>query len=74
MMPKDIVVGALYRHQEYPYVIYLGCGSFPYPSGKKRKFLIVLKNLLSGKYDGARVSFQNTKQSRDWWSKLHLSN
>lgn len=74
MKLKDIEIGQLYQHSEYPGTVYLGCGEGGY-GGKtgKRKFLIILYGDWNprGKYCGAKVkSGGKLPADRAWWNKF----
>lgn len=69
MKHKDIKVGALYIHPEWPNTIYLGCGNYwRLGRGAQNKFLIVL--FQGGQFGGEKVWRNNSEQSIKWWNKM----
>lgn len=71
MTPREIVVGATYRHSDYPGFVYLGCGDYFDNLPARRKFLIILKEPAAPtKFCAARVKFSRDEVSRKWWQKL----
>lgn len=71
MTPKDIIVGALYKHTECPNTIYLGCGDLFNGSPFRRKFMLILKETIQPhRLSGIKVFFDNTPESKRWWSKF----
>lgn len=71
MTPKDIIVGALYKHKEHPGTIYLGCGDLFYGVPFRRKFMIIVQEpLASYNLSGVKVAFRNKPESRKWWKQF----
>lgn len=71
MKPRDIEVGAKYRHPDYPGTIYLGCGQ----RGKRwmgpfvKKCLTIVDDPLPASYVGTQVV--GLKVAGEWfWNKF----
>lgn len=75
MSPREIVVGAIYRHLDHPGTVYLGCGDYWDGLPARRKFMIILKEDATppNGFCAARVcSKRKDKYNSNWWSKFVL--